>query len=255
MSQDNQLSYGEVVAIANRLVKEGKRVTLEYLRRELGKGTHAQIAVFLGKWQKEYQSVIAQHKKEASPASHSHSATNDYRNRFDKKESQTRQNRQNNHHSGLKRPDMSSYKERRQKQTHTNNHQSQRRQHYHASMSFQNESHKKDVDTSKMTQSRLQEEAQVIQKLFMALAHVKAEKSQALEYYQATHQDLLNFRMQSDQEIREFKKGANTKINALLSEFNYLKMNYERQTVDLRKKSALSPFLLVSTQTFNSHSN
>lgn len=52
MPDSKDITYDEVAAIADRLMLEGKRVTLEYMRRELGKGTHAQIAVLLGRWQK-----------------------------------------------------------------------------------------------------------------------------------------------------------------------------------------------------------
>ena len=52
MSKEDDLRYSEVAEIANRLKTQGKRVTLEYLRRELGKGTHAKIAYFLSRWQR-----------------------------------------------------------------------------------------------------------------------------------------------------------------------------------------------------------
>ena len=51
MSKENHLSYQEVANIANLLSAEGKRVTLEYVKSELGRGTHSQIAVFLSRWQ------------------------------------------------------------------------------------------------------------------------------------------------------------------------------------------------------------
>lgn len=49
--KDASVSYEEVIAAAQNILKQGERYTLEKIRRLLGKGTHAKIAECLKQWQ------------------------------------------------------------------------------------------------------------------------------------------------------------------------------------------------------------
>ncbi|MBK2124365.1 DNA-binding protein [Fangia hongkongensis] len=216
MPDSKDITYDEVAAIADRLMLEGKRVTLEYMRRELGKGTHAQIAVLLGRWQK------AQKKSGASK----HQASS-----YDKGRGAQEHKRfkgDNGKKNGLRRPDMSF---RDKKQTSGKE--------YRNPPQYLNQRSSNGPARSSMgnfSLERLKKEHALVEKLFLSLMLVRERRVKALEAYQLAHNEALNARMDSEKEIREIKKENAKRLASLTAEFSKLKILNEREMASLRQK-------------------
>ncbi|WP_116963311.1 DNA-binding protein [Fastidiosibacter lacustris] len=231
MSEENQITYEEVSAIADRLNKEGRRVTLEYVRRELGKGTHAQIAVFLGRWQKENTHLSEQEK--------SKNRTQCFRDK-----NHDRSNAQGKERSNmLRRPDMSTFKEHRTHRQQQDELESLQKRAFARNSKPQfitngngEESYESIAPMEELTTERLQKEPVIIQKLFQAMIAIKAARAVALEEYQQAQSELLSTRMECDQKVREFKKYANEQLLALQSEYSRLKAITEREVIAIRQQ-------------------
>ena len=228
MSEDNQISYEEVAAVAERLNKEGRKVTLEYVRRELGKGTHAQIAVCLGKWQKNNAHLLESNRSKYTPTGvRSDNAMGD-----------------SARGGALRRPDMSGFKSKKPSRNHThegyrqNEHRPRSRTQFIENSNL-NESYQAIVPRESLTLARLQKEAPVIQKLFQALAIIKASRLQALEQYQNAQGELLSTRMECDKKVREFQKYANEQLLLLQTEFSRLKTISEHEIIAIRRQLSL----------------
>ncbi|WP_119344115.1 DNA-binding protein [Facilibium subflavum] len=214
MSDENQLTYEEVAQIADSLLAEGKRVTLEYLRRQLGKGTHAQIAVLLGKWQR-------QQKGKKMPKTSAYADDSGFKEQ--KRISGAGSSR------ALKRPEMNF----RTKQSESGR---------------IDKSTKASVDcfddgkesaggfnvTTPFSLERLEVEPDVVKRLFMALCVVKYYRARALERQQTAQNESLNLRMASESKIRQIKKEYHEKIVALMSELSRIKAITDREIDQLR---------------------
>lgn len=228
MSEDNQITYDELAAVAERLSREGRKVTLEYVRRELGKGTHAQIAVLLGKWQKE--NVQLMHENKNARPKFSQSRSDDTR---------------NTGASSLRRPDMNGFKSKKpaRQQQQSSRGQGEYRKTYSRTQFIGNgnsdESYEAIAPRESLTSERLQAEPAIIQKLFQALAIIRSTRLLAQEHYQAAQNELLNTRMTCDQEVRDFQKKANEQLLALQTEFSRLKTTYDQEIIAIRRQLSI----------------
>ncbi|WP_119327581.1 DNA-binding protein [Cysteiniphilum halobium] len=229
MSEDNQITYDELAAVAERLSHEGRKVTLEYVRRELGKGTHAQIAVLLGKWQKENAQLVHENKN-VNP-------------RFS--QSKSDDTRMKSGATSLRRPDMGGFKSKKparyqQQSAHS---QSESRRAYSRTQFIGNgnsdESYEAIAPRESLTPERLKSEPAIIQKLFQALAIIRSTRLLAQEHYQTAQNELLNTRMACDQEVREFQKTANEQLLALQTEFSRLKTTYDQEVIAIRRQLSI----------------
>lgn len=228
MSQENQITYDELAGVAERLSREGRKVTLEYVRRELGKGTHAQIAVLLGKWQKENAQLM-----------HDNKGT---KNRFS--QSRSDDTRMSSGATSLHRPDMGDFKSkkpaRHQQSTHR---QSESRRPYSRTQFIGNgnsdESYEAIAPSESLTSERLKAEPVIIQKIFQALAIIRSARLLAQEHYQTAQNESLTMRMACDQEVREFQKMANEQLLALQTEFSRLKTTYDQEIIAIRRQLSI----------------
>ena len=66
-SAENNLSYQDVVKVADIISKSGKKVRIDEVRSEIGYGDYAQIAAFLRRWQNSNEKINdrPQHKAAA----------------------------------------------------------------------------------------------------------------------------------------------------------------------------------------------
>ncbi|GGF97345.1 MULTISPECIES: DNA-binding protein [Cysteiniphilum] len=227
MSEDNQITYDELAAVAERLSREGRKVTLEYVRRELGKGTHAQIAVLLGKWQKENAQLM--HENKNARPKFSQSRSDDMRNAST---------------SSLRRPDMNGFKSKKSVRQQQSAHgQSEYRKSYSRTQFIGNgnsdESYEAIAPRESLTSERLKAEPAIIQKLFQALAIIRSTRLLAQEHYQTAQNELLNTRMTCDQEVRDFQKTANEQLLALQTEFSRLKTTYDQEIIAIRRQLSI----------------
>jgi len=224
MPDSKDITYDEVAAIADRLMLEGKRVTLEYMRRELGKGTHAQIAVLLGRWQKA--------QKKNTGASKHHASSYDKGRLGDKGKTGAQDHKQfkneNGRKNGLRRPDMG-FRDKKQMQA-----REYRNPPQYISQRASNARSRSAMDSFSL--ERLQQEHSIVEKLFFSLMLVREKRVKALEAYQLAHNDALNARMDSEKEIREIKKENAEKLASLTVEFSKLKILNEREVASLRRK-------------------
>lgn len=227
MPEDNQISYEELSAVAERLSQEGRKITLEYVRRALGKGTHSRIAVLLGKWQKEHACLLNESKtaRSGSVAIKADSACS-------------------NIGTGLRRPNIEGFKSRKPIRQHqTSYSQTKHKQSYSRTQFIGNgnsdESYKSIASCESLSLERLQKESAIIQKLFQALAITRVIRLEALDCYQATQGDLLNTRMECDQKVREFQKSANEQLLALKTEFSRLKTIDSQEIIAIRRQLSL----------------
>ncbi|MFZ9034726.1 MAG: DNA-binding protein [Francisellaceae bacterium] len=208
MSDEDKLSYEEVEAVADSLTAEGRRVTLEYLRRALGKGTHAEIAVHMGRWQRsknERPQALARHASSENAVHKKNHADN-------------------GSNSSLRRPRPIVKEER-----------SQTRQSADIPV----------VDTRKSRQSaapdfkRLEQEAVCVKKLFEAIAFVKQSRAKAVERQHKIQSELLALRVEHDRVVRELKKNANEDLFKLQAEYTRLKSATKREIFALRDQTGL----------------
>lgn len=224
MSKENHLSYLEVANIANLLTSEGKRVTLEYVRRALGRGTHSQIAVFLSKWQQAQR----RHKNNRAnnlPTKSAASATP--KAGYGPSKSNTNSNN---------RPE-SIRKERHASRQVKDTHGNKGRLSAYDKSSFLTPA----IRTFKkpFSSERLNQEKTVVKNLFWAVYQVKSLRLNTLEFQQKTQNHQLILRMERESEIRQIKKENQTKIVALLAEFNHIKAASDRKIGALRQQLGL----------------
>ncbi|WP_100551148.1 DNA-binding protein [Caedibacter taeniospiralis] len=228
MSEDNQISYEELAAVAERLNQEGRKVTLEYVRRELRRGTHAQIAVLLGKWQKENPHL-----------------SNEVKPKFRSTETRAETSYGAGSNNKLRRPDISSFKSRKlqrnctQESSVQNGHKKPYSRTQFIGNSNSDESYAAIAPREPLTLERLQQETEIIQKLFQALAAIRSSRLEALEQYQSAQSELFTTRMDCDQKVREFQKRASEKLLGLQTEFSRLKTISEQEIIAIRRKLSL----------------
>lgn len=77
MSESNSgedVSYQQVVSIAESIINSGHKVKVEQVRRQLGAGTHASIATHLRKWQKNYNKNHKINSKQQNNKNHKRNA-------------------------------------------------------------------------------------------------------------------------------------------------------------------------------------
>lgn len=227
MSKENHLSYQEVANIANLLSAEGKRVTLEYVRRELGRGTHSQIAVFLSRWQQAQRAHKPGRAKNPSIKVDSNST------------SKARYGASKVNVHTLSHRSETVYKERYT-----------RKQGNVTKDSYINK--EKRIATKKSAYTavlaalkkpfsleRLNQEATIVKSLFWALYQIKSMRLNTLEIQQRIESNLLVLRMKHESGVRQIKQQNHAKIEGLLAEFNQIKAASDHKISALRQQLAL----------------
>lgn len=228
MSEDNQITYDELAAVAERLRNTGRKVTLEYVRRELRKGTHAQIAVLLGRWQKSNEHLANESKGT--------------RGRFSSTKPEN--SRLIVGDLALPKSDIGSFKSKKQnRQQQLAHSQNGPRRSYSRTQFIGNgnsdESYEAIAPRESLTLERLKVEPMIIQKLFQALAIIRSTRLLALEHYQNAQNDLLNTRMECDKKVREVQKNASEQLLALQAECSRLKTIYDQEIIAIRCQLSL----------------
>ena len=199
MSKENHLSYQEVANIADLLISEGKRVTLEYVRRELGRGTHSQIAVFLSKWQQAQRRHKHNRANDLSVKGTSN-ATPKARYGISKSNTRTLDNRSETAH-----------KERyRQINAAKDFHANKGKLSTHSKPSYLTSTSR--IFKKPFSVERLNQEKAVVRSLCWALYYVKSLRLNTLEFQQKMQNHLLVLRMEHESEIRQIKKKNHVKI-------------------------------------------
>ena len=205
MPEIKEITYEEVAEIAERIRLNGRRVTSDYVRRRIGRGNHAQISVFLGRWQREKRTNIT-HPHYKIKSSH----VGDSYIRRDTSSIPT---------SSTQLPDNKSVDRK---------------------LPYVKESTslKRKVEKAFSTE-RLQKENALVVRLFYALVLVKNQRTRILEVYQGIHNQTLNMRMNREKKIREIKRNNTLKLSLLTSEFNRLRIISARDVYSLRQKLEL----------------
>jgi hypothetical protein len=216
MPETKNITYEEVAGIANKLALRGRRVTFDNVRRELGKGNHAQLTIFLEKW----------NKTQKKHATYSHDKTK-------QSQSEPRKFRQD---SGRKTSP---------RHCHSNTHwdtnrrkpcvREPRKEYLPPRLKSQK------VDSFESTSKRfsverLQKEHILVAKLFYALILVRGQRVKILEVYQTAHNEAFNIRMNGEEKIRKIKEKNDNKLSELVSKFSRLKILNERQIASIRQK-------------------
>ena len=230
MSDKNQVTYAEVSNVANILIRKGKKITLENIRRELGKGTHSEIAVILGKWNKEvkykpkneYGIVTLKEKNHGSK--YSVSKNRESRNDHVKRKNNVRKNIPFNlKENGYKKRSSENPFFIRKKDE----------------VDVQILSNRHIIDKSKISIERLLEESTIVQKIFLAAVMVKKEKLNVAAEHQKFRNIILQNQMQKEETIRIFKEKHNIEINRILDEWNSIKLDFERKIIAFRNSLSL----------------
>ena len=228
MSKEKHLSYQEVANIASLLCSEGKRVTLEYVRRQLGKGTHSQIAILLSKWQQTQSSSYKMSKNKNLAIKRNSNATLKGRSINSKK----------NVHRLSNKSTM--YNEQHHAQKHEN-----------LPKNVHIKKEKKIIHDKSRTPSvsnllnnpfsleRLNQETTTVKSLFWALYQIKSMRLNTLEIQQKIENSIFILRMEHESGIRQIKQQNRAKIAALVAEFNHIKAANSRKISDLRQQLAL----------------
>ena len=198
MSED-KIEYDDVAKIADSLVASGRRVTLEYLRRELGRGTHSQIAVMLGRWQRKQKNNNSSRRDGGSS-------------------------------KGLRRPigvqkgDVAkkSFKDRS-------------KQHF-CNQGHDAASIKRCVPIQPFTVERLVQESESVRRIFWSLYIIKQRRAKVLEGHQDNHADSLSLRMDGDHQIREMKRKSTKDLMVIISEISRIKAASERDICAIRNE-------------------
>ena len=237
MSKENHLSYQEIVNIADRLTAEGKRVTLEYFRRDLGQETNSQIEIFLRRWKQQTQK----------------------KNNKISKEEQVFDNysvNKNSLHPAIKNKYSLQYLNSKNFSIKSNNFKKERSNKkilYNSTRKFQGAYKDRRLNIKKInfTKSdykivnktfsveRLNRESTIVKSLFLALYKVKNIRLNTLETQKVMENNLLILRVQRESKICEIKKNHAEKIAMLLSEFNQIQAMNNRKINNLRQQLGL----------------
>ena len=230
MVKENHLSYEEVVNMANFLHAEGKRVTLEYLRRKLGRGTHTQIALFLNKWQQSQKlhktntnrtkkALIKSDANSTLTPSHSFVRSNYHLRSIQSKIIYK------DHYARKKRNIAKDFYIKKEKKITENKKRSGILASFTMKKSFSIE--------------RLKQETPIVKSLFWALYQIKCIRLNTLEAQQKIESNLLILRMKHESGVHQIKQKNHAKIKALLAEFNQFKASSDRKIRVLRQKLTL----------------
>ena len=229
MSEKNQITYDKLAAVADHLSHEGRKVALKYVRRKLGKGTHAQIAVLLGKWQKENAHLINKNKGEINQ--YSSTKPEDLKINID--------------NAALYKPDAEDLKLNKttDHQKKLSQGQNKHRRSYSRTKFISNgdsdESYKAIIPRESLTSECFESEPAIIQKLFQALAIIRNTRLVTQEHYQNTQHQILNTRMECDQQARELQKYATEQVLSLQNEFSRLNTIYDQEIIAIRRQLSL----------------
>lgn len=228
MSKESHLSYQEVANIASLLCSEGKKITLEYVRRQLGKGTHSQISVLLSKWQQTQSSSYKLSKNKNLVIK---------RNSNDISKGRCINSKKSIHRLGNK---STMYNEQHHAKKHGN-----------LPKTFYINKEKKIIHDKSRTPSvsnllnnplsleRLNQETTTVKSLFWALYQIKSMRLNTLEIQQKIENSIFILRMEHESGIRQIKQQNRIKIEALVAEFNHIKASNCRKISDLRQQLAL----------------
>lgn len=223
MSDEKNITYNDIVTVINHLHYEGRKVTLEYVRRNLGRGTHAQIALFLSRWKKENGAATNHNNTRTGSAELSSSDVIKTNTPLHKSSTNT--------------------VKRTKKQPRHYQQPSYNRNEYKKICSSKKALFKTVCKLSKsdsftccepLTIERLQLESDIVQKLLRSIAIVKKARRLEQDQHQILQKELVNYCLKYQHKGLELQKYANKRIMALKKELNRLKISYDREITSIR---------------------
>ncbi len=216
--KENGVSYDEVIGSAQAILKKGERYSIEKIQENLGKGSRAQVAEMLKKWQinknqKHRNKTQGQNKQQG--------------------QGQNQGKQQQGRNQNQQRP------RQQPKNTNTNKNQNQRKQvDYHNLHQDFTETYRKKAPSEPFSEKRLEAESTVVNALFWAIHEVKKKRAEALEVHQQKNSAVMSMRMKVDKDVIQIKKEVRQKLNVLQEEYAKTKTLRERALLEFRNNQS-----------------